>query len=148
LKSTSFERREHPEITNQKVNPMSNILVLYYSMYGHIETLAGAIAEGARSVEGAEVFIKRVPETIPLDVAAKSGAKVDQIAPVASPNELSDYDAILFGTLHLRGLAIWLGRCEPSSIKLGASGPKAHEWARSPASSVAQAPVAATSPRS
>ena len=64
---------------------MPKILVLYYSMYGHIETMAGAIAEGAKSVEGAEVIVKRVPETMPPDVAAKAGAKLDQAAPVASP---------------------------------------------------------------
>jgi len=74
------------------------ILVLYYSMYGHVETLAAAIAEGASSVKGAEVTVKRVPETMPPDVAKQYGAKLDQAAPVASPKELSDYDAILFGT--------------------------------------------------
>jgi NAD(P)H dehydrogenase (quinone) len=77
---------------------MTKILVLYYSMYGHIETLAGAIAEGAESVEGIEVTIKRVPETMPPDVAAQYGAKLDQAAPVATPAELADYDAIIFGT--------------------------------------------------
>jgi NAD(P)H dehydrogenase (quinone) len=77
---------------------MPKILVLYYSMYGHIETMAGAIAEGARSVEGVEVILKRVPETMPPDVAAKAGAKLDQAAPVASPKELGEYDAIIFGS--------------------------------------------------
>ena len=77
---------------------MSKILVLYYSTYGHIETMAGAIAEGARSVAGAEVTVKRVPETMPPDVAAKAGAKLDQAAEVATPGELGDYDAIIFGT--------------------------------------------------
>jgi NAD(P)H dehydrogenase (quinone) len=77
---------------------MTKLLVLYYSMYGHIETLAGAIAEGARAVEGVEVTVKRVPELMPPDVAKKYGAKVDQAAPVASPGELPDYDAIIFGT--------------------------------------------------
>lgn len=77
---------------------MSKILVLYYSMYGHIETMAGAIAEGARGVKGVEVTVKRVPETLPEDIAKKHGAKLDQNAPVASPKELGDYDAILFGT--------------------------------------------------
>ncbi len=77
---------------------MSRILVVYYSMYGHVETLAGAIAEGARSVDGAEVTVKRVPEIMPLDVARKAGAKLDQAAPFASPQELADYDAIVFGT--------------------------------------------------
>ena len=77
---------------------MPKILVLYYSMYGHVETMAAAIAEGARSVEGAEVTVKRVPETMPIDVAKKNGAKLDQAAPVATPAELTDYDAIIFGT--------------------------------------------------
>jgi NAD(P)H dehydrogenase (quinone) len=77
---------------------MSKLLVLYYSMYGHIETMSGAIAEGARSVEGVEVTLKRVPETMPPEVAEKYGAKLDQAAPVASPKELSDYDGIIFGT--------------------------------------------------
>ena len=77
---------------------MTKILVLYYSMYGHVETLAGSIAEGARSVDGVEVTVKRVPETMPPDVAKQYGAKLDQSAPVASPKELGDYDAILFGT--------------------------------------------------
>ncbi len=77
---------------------MAKILVLYYSMYGHVETLASAIAEGARSVDGAEVALKRVPETLPPDEARKHGAKLDQAAPVAVPAELADYDAILFGS--------------------------------------------------
>jgi len=77
---------------------MTNVLVLYYSMYGHVETLANAIADGARSVEGVTVTVKRVPELMADDVAKKYGAKLDQAAPVASPKELADYDAILFGT--------------------------------------------------
>ncbi len=77
---------------------MPKLLVLYYSMYGHIETMAGAIAEGARTVPGLEVIIKRVPETMPPEVAEKYGAKLDQAAPVASPKELGEYDAIIFGT--------------------------------------------------
>ncbi|AUB79066.1 NAD(P)H:quinone oxidoreductase [Spiribacter sp. 1M153] len=77
---------------------MSRILVVYYSTWGHVETMAGAIAEGARSVEGAEVVVKRVPELMPEDVARAAGAKLDQAAPLASPDELADYDAILFGT--------------------------------------------------
>lgn len=74
------------------------ILVLYYSMYGHIETMAQAVAEGARSIEGAQVDLKRVPETMPEDVAKKYGAKLDQAAPVADPGELANYDAIIFGS--------------------------------------------------
>jgi len=77
---------------------MTKLLVLYYSMYGHIETMANAIAEGARQVDGVEVIIKRVPELMPEDVARKHGAKLDQPAPIASPKELADYDAIIFGT--------------------------------------------------
>ena len=77
---------------------MKKILVLYYSMYGHIERMAEAVAEGARSVPGVEVTLKRVPETMPEALARKAGAKLDQSAPVAEPKELADYDAILFGT--------------------------------------------------
>ena len=76
---------------------MSKILVLYYSSYGHIETMAEAVAEGAREVAGAEVTIKRVPELVPEDVAKSSGIKTEQAAPIADPNELADYDAIIFG---------------------------------------------------
>lgn len=77
---------------------MKKVLVLYYSMYGHIERMAEAVAEGARSVPDTEVTIKRVPELVPAEVLAKSGGKVDQAAPIASPAELADYDAIIFGT--------------------------------------------------
>ena len=77
---------------------MTKVLVLYYSTYGHIETMSGAVAEGAGSVEGVEVTVKRVPETMPPDVAKQYGAKLDQAAPVATPGELADYDAIIFGT--------------------------------------------------
>ena len=77
---------------------MTKLLVVYYSMYGHVETMANAVVEGARSVPGVKVTLKRVPETIPPDVAKQAGAKLDQAAPVASPKELGDYDAIIFGT--------------------------------------------------
>ncbi|MBI1208040.1 MAG: NAD(P)H:quinone oxidoreductase [Azospirillum sp.] len=77
---------------------MSKILVLYYSSYGHVETMAGAIAEGAASVAGTEVTIKRVAELMPEEAARKAGIKLDQAAPVASPQELADYDGIIFGT--------------------------------------------------
>jgi len=77
---------------------MAKILVLYYSMYGHIEQMSQAIAEGARGVAGSEVTIKRVPETMSADAAKAMGAKVDQQAAVATPEELGDYDAIIFGT--------------------------------------------------
>ncbi len=76
---------------------MAKVLVLYYSMYGHIETLAHAVAEGAGKVEGVEVVVKRVPETMPQELFEKSGGKA-QAAPVATPQELADYDAIIVGT--------------------------------------------------
>ena len=77
---------------------MTKVLVLYYSGYGHVETMAEAIAEGVGEVDGAEVTVKRVPELVPEEVARKSGMKLDQQAPIAEPNELADYDAIVFGT--------------------------------------------------
>ncbi|MBL8301987.1 MAG: NAD(P)H:quinone oxidoreductase, partial [Ideonella sp.] len=70
---------------------------LYYSSYGHIETMAQAVAEGAREA-GAEVAIRRVPELVSPEVAAKSHFKTDQAAPVATVDELAEYDAIVFGT--------------------------------------------------
>ncbi|WP_312229147.1 NAD(P)H:quinone oxidoreductase [Pseudescherichia sp.] len=76
---------------------MAKVLVLYYSMYGHIETLAHAVAEGAGKVGGVEVVVKRVPETMPQELFEKSGGKA-QAAPVATPQELADYDAIIVGT--------------------------------------------------
>jgi NAD(P)H dehydrogenase (quinone) len=76
---------------------MSKVLVLYYSTYGHIETMAHAIAEGAREA-GASVDVKRVPETVPEDVARSAHFKLDQSAPVATIAELENYDAIVIGT--------------------------------------------------
>jgi NAD(P)H dehydrogenase (quinone) len=76
---------------------MTKVLVLYYSSYGHIETMANAVAEGARGA-GAQVDIKRVPELVPPDVAKSSHFKTDQAAPVATIDELANYDAIIFGT--------------------------------------------------
>ena len=76
---------------------MTKVLVLYYSTYGHIETMAQAIAEGAREA-GATVDIKRVPETVPEEVAKASHFKLDQAAPVATVAELENYDAIVIGT--------------------------------------------------
>jgi NAD(P)H dehydrogenase (quinone) len=75
---------------------MAKVLVLYYSAYGHIETMAYAVAEGARSA-GAEVTVKRVPELVPEDVARASHFKLDQAAPVATVEELAGYDAIIVG---------------------------------------------------
>ncbi|WP_345817133.1 NAD(P)H:quinone oxidoreductase (plasmid) [Paraburkholderia sp. PREW-6R] len=76
---------------------MARVLVLYYSTYGHIETMANAIAEGARSA-GAVVDVKRVPETVPREIAEKNHFKVDQAAPVATVADLENYDAIVLGT--------------------------------------------------
>ncbi len=76
---------------------MAKVLILYYSAYGHIETMANAVAEGVRA-GGASVDIKRVPELVPEDVAKKSHYKLDQPAPVATIAELADYDAIIVGT--------------------------------------------------
>jgi NAD(P)H dehydrogenase (quinone) len=75
---------------------MARILVLYHSTYGHVETMAQAVAEGARSA-GAEVDIKRVPETVPEEVARQSGYKLDQAAPIAEVEDLPNYDAIIIG---------------------------------------------------
>ncbi len=77
---------------------MAKILVLYYSMYGHIEIMANAVAEGVRSVENTEVAVKRVPELMSEEVARRVGAKIDQAAPIATVDELTNYDAIIFGT--------------------------------------------------
>ncbi|EQV28770.1 flavoprotein wrbA [Escherichia coli KOEGE 30 (63a)] len=74
------------------------LLVLYHSMYGHIETMAQQVAEGARSVPGVEVTLKRVPETMAPEAFKAAGGKTEQSAPVATPAELGDYDAIIFGT--------------------------------------------------
>jgi NAD(P)H dehydrogenase (quinone) len=76
---------------------MAKVLVLYYSSYGHIETMAGAVAEGARAA-GAEVDIKRVPETVPEAVAKAAYFKLDQAAPIAAIDDLANYDAIIIGT--------------------------------------------------
>ncbi len=77
---------------------MARILVLYYSGYGHVEAMAAAVAEGAASVAGCTCDVRRVPELVPAEVAAASGMKVDQVAPVAAVDDLPSYDAIIFGT--------------------------------------------------
>ena len=76
---------------------MPRILVLYHSTYGHIEAMAEAVAEGARSVDGSVVDIRRVPELVPEELARQSGYKLDQAAPIATVDELGDYDAVLVG---------------------------------------------------
>ena len=75
---------------------MSKVLVLYYSSYGHIEAMAEAVAEGARA-KGADAVVKRVPETVPEEVARSAHYKLDQAAPIATVEELPDYDAIVVG---------------------------------------------------
>lgn len=77
---------------------MTKVLVLYHSMYGHVETMASAVAEGARSVAGVEVTVKHVPETMSAEIFKNAGGKADQAADVATPAELADYDAIIVGT--------------------------------------------------
>ena len=74
-----------------------NVLVLYYSAYGHIEAMANAVAEGAREA-GATVDVKRVPELVPADVAKASYYKLDQAAPIAKIEDLANYDAVIVGT--------------------------------------------------
>ncbi|NKC33880.1 NAD(P)H:quinone oxidoreductase [Falsiroseomonas selenitidurans] len=76
---------------------MTRLLVLYYSAYGHIETMAHAVAEGARGA-GAAADVKRVPELVPEAVARASGYRLDQAAPIATVDELPSYDAIIFGS--------------------------------------------------
>ncbi|WP_075214903.1 NAD(P)H:quinone oxidoreductase [Mongoliimonas terrestris] len=76
---------------------MAKVLVLYYSTWGHVEQMANAVAEGARST-GATVDVKRVPELAPPDVAAAAHYKTEQVAPIATPNELEHYDAIIIGS--------------------------------------------------
>lgn len=77
---------------------MSRIMVLYYSMYGHIEQMAKAVAQGVADVNEIEPAIKRVPELIPEDKAREAGVKLEQEAPIATVEELPEYDAIIFGT--------------------------------------------------
>jgi len=76
---------------------MAKVLVLYYSAYGHIETMANAVAEGAREA-GAQVDIKRVPELVAEEIARKSYYRLEQPAPLATVEELANYDAIVIGT--------------------------------------------------
>ncbi|RZJ19267.1 MAG: NAD(P)H:quinone oxidoreductase [Brevundimonas sp.] len=76
---------------------MPKVLVLYHSTYGHIEQMAEAVAAGAREVDGAVVDIKRVPELVPEELARASGYKLDQAAPIATVDDLPNYDAIIIG---------------------------------------------------
>jgi NAD(P)H dehydrogenase (quinone) len=77
---------------------VTKVLVLYYSSYGHIERMAYSVAEGAREIEGVEAVVKRVPELVPEEVAKNAHFKLDQPAPIATVNELPEYDAIIVGT--------------------------------------------------
>lgn len=77
---------------------MKKILVVYYSMYGHIETLAQQVVTGAQTVDGVEVSLKHVPETMTAQALEAAGAKQDKAGEQAEPNELAEYDAIIFGT--------------------------------------------------
>ncbi|MDA7947027.1 MAG: NAD(P)H:quinone oxidoreductase [Hyphomicrobiaceae bacterium] len=74
------------------------VMIVYHSSYGHVETLAYAVATGARAVEGTEVQVRRVPELMPVEAMQASGMKVDQPANIVEPNDLADFDAIIFGT--------------------------------------------------
>ncbi len=75
---------------------MAKVLVLYYSTYGHVETMANAVADGARAA-GATVDIRRVPETAPIEIAKAAHFKLDQSAPIAAIGDLANYDAIIIG---------------------------------------------------
>lgn len=77
---------------------MAKTLVLFYSLYGHIETMAKAVAEGASSVADSEVTLKRVPEVMSAEALVKAGAKQDTSIAIAEPDELANYDAIIVGT--------------------------------------------------
>jgi NAD(P)H dehydrogenase (quinone) len=81
-----------------KESRMANVLVLYYSSYGHVETMAKEVVSGVSEVPGVSVALKRVPETMPEEIAKKAGIKLNQSADIAKPEELTNYDAIIFGT--------------------------------------------------
>ncbi|MFN3314980.1 MAG: NAD(P)H:quinone oxidoreductase [Hyphomonas sp.] len=77
---------------------MTKVLVLYYSSYGHVEAMSAAVAKGAADVAGTDVTVKRVPEIMTSEAATAAGFKTEQAAEIATPSELADYDAIIFGT--------------------------------------------------
>ena len=85
-------------LIHRKVNPMSKVLILYHSFYGHIERMSKAVADGAHEVQGVSVAIKRVPETMAPEALRAAGGKLDQAAPFAAPEELAEYDGIVFGS--------------------------------------------------
>src|SRR5262249_28120167 len=94
---SSLHQRRRSRAGFPKDTVMAKVLVLYYSSYGHIETMAEAVSEGARAA-GASVDIKRVPELVPEEIARKSHFKLQKKAPVAKVDDLANYDAIIFGT--------------------------------------------------
>ena len=94
--SRFFKSKSKPQIQPKEAK-VAKVLVLYYSAYGHIETMANAIAEGARAA-GATVDVKRVPELVSEEIAKKSYYKLDQAAPIATIADLENYDAIIVGT--------------------------------------------------
>jgi NAD(P)H dehydrogenase (quinone) len=98
---TQGRAQAHMVLAQQRIiserRAMTKVLVLYYSSYGHLETMANAVAEGAKAVSGVQVDVKRVPELVPDEVAKQSGLKLNQAAPVATVDELANYDAIIFG---------------------------------------------------
>jgi NAD(P)H dehydrogenase (quinone) len=83
---------------------MAKVLVLYYGAYGHIETMAQAVVEGAKSVAGTEVTLKRVPELFTAEQAKARHQKAEFVAPEAAPDELKDYDAVIFGSATRYGM--------------------------------------------
>ncbi len=106
----------------------TKVHVVFYSMYGHIYQLSEAVAEGARSVEGIEVKLLQVPELVPPEALERTGASAARSAfstiPVAKPADLTEADAIIFGTR--RASETCAPKCETSWIKPAAYGPKAH----------------------
>ncbi len=107
---------------------MTKVLVLYYSMYGHIESLAQAVAEGANRVNGVDVTIKRVPETMTPEAFAKAGA--NNINRRRSPPRKSWRTMTALSSARRPASAIWPGRCAPSSIRPAVCGLPARCTAR------------------
>mgnify|MGYP006179060661 CR=1 FL=1 len=99
---------------------MSKVLVLYYSSYGHIEAMANAVAEGAAGVAGTEVTIKRVPELVPDDVAQASGIKLDQAAPIATPDELANAIDLTRSWHAFATADLWIGAAIGVALIVGA----------------------------
>lgn len=124
---------------------MAKVLVLYYSMYGHIETMAHAVAEGANRVDGVEVVVKRVPETMQAEAFAKAGGKHKT---PRSPPRRSSRTMMPLSSAPRPASAICPARCAPSSTRRAGSGPPARYTASWPACSALPARAAARSRRS